>query len=126
MEKKIKCPVCKSDDLEYYRHDHDDQGIIWEVEVKCLSCGRTADEEEWDNLTSKDKLILENLKLTEQLEALKGRVDRLVDSMKNMRDVNLTMLNHEHDDTMRAFLESKILVYSKLIEIICGTGDRDV
>lgn len=63
--------------------------------------------------------------LIEENRTLKGKLHRLRITLKDMREVNLDALNHEKQPEQRAFLESKILIYGKLLEIINGTEDHD-
>ena len=64
-------------------------------------------------------------KLIDENRTLKGKLHRLCITLKDMREINLDALNHEKEPEQRAFLESKILVYGKLLEIINGTEDHD-
>lgn len=57
-------------------------------------------------------------KLIKENQILKGRLERLKNTIKDMRDINSIILEQEHNDRERAFIESKILVYGKLLEMI--------
>ena len=64
-------------------------------------------------------------KLIKENRILKGKLKRLKNTLKDMRDVNLLILNQEKNDRERAFIESKVFVYGKLLEIINGSAGHE-
>lgn len=64
-------------------------------------------------------------KLIKENQILKGQLERLKNTLKDMQEFNLLVLNQEKNDRERAFIESKILVYGKLLEIINGSAGNE-
>ena len=125
MSKELKCPMCKSTDIETYKDNPDDKGMCWHTYYECRKCGRTCRDYDWLKLTDYEIETIKTKMLTAEIERLKAEVTRYRRALHNLKEDCQKRLHWENNSLEKNFLHEVITHIDAELDYAPDTGKME-